>query len=132
MNPERIELPDTRAVGRVRERLRAWTRELDFSTVRMTKLITAASELARNTVIHGGGGYVTLQEASDPKGRVGIRMRFIDQGRGIEDLDRAFVDGYTTGRGLGLGLSGARRLLGDLQVETSPSGTVIEGIAWKR
>lgn len=132
MDAERIELLDTRAVGRLRQRLRLWTRELGFSAIPMTKLITAASELARNVLVHGGGGEVTLDQVSGSTGRVGIRMRFVDRGAGIADLDLAFTDGYSTGTGLGLGLSGARRLLGDLRVQTGPEGTMIEGTAWKR
>ena len=132
MKSERIALPDTRAVGRLRERLRYWTKELDFPSIRATKVLTAASELARNTVIYGGGGEVFLERIDGPRDKVGIRMRFVDQGPGIADLELAFTDGYTSGSGLGLGLSGTRRLLGDLSVDTSPAGTTVEGTAWRR
>ena len=132
MEATTIPLTDTRDLARVRDTLRRWAKELGFSTIRMTKVMTAASELARNTVIHGGGGEATLEVVHGPKGRIGIKMRFVDRGPGIADVQLAMTDGYTTGGGLGLGLSGAQRLLGELSIETASSGTVIEGVAWRR
>lgn len=132
MSLEVIELRTVHDVARLRDRMRRWTKELGFGNVRATKVITAASELGRNTVTHGAGGRVELEPAEGPNGRVGIRMRFIDEGPGIADLAAAMTDGFTTATGLGLGLSGSRRLLGGLEVKSRPGATVIEGTAWKK
>jgi serine/threonine-protein kinase RsbT len=97
-------------VVRVRQAVRARALALGFSLVGQTKLITAASELARNTLVYGGGGEAALQEVRDG-GRTGLRIVFRDEGPGIEDLDLSLRDGYSSGTGLGLGLSGSRRLV---------------------
>jgi serine/threonine-protein kinase RsbT len=103
-------------VVRVRQAVRQLAVELGFGLVDQTKLVTAASELARNTLVYGGGGHMRLEVMQ--AARHGLRMVFEDQGPGIADLELAFRDGYSTGSGLGLGLSGSRRLLSELQVET--------------
>lgn len=115
----------------VRQAVRAWAVEMKFSLVDQTKLVTAASELARNTLIHGGGGSARL-EALEDGGRQGIRLIFEDQGPGIEDVKLALTDGYTTGHGLGLGLSGSRRLVNEFEITTSPGeGTRVAVTKWK-
>jgi serine/threonine-protein kinase RsbT len=116
-------------------RVRQQTRELalahGFGLVDQTKLITAASELARNTLEHGGGGEVgfeVLHEAT----RVGLRLVFTDQGPGIPDLELALKDGYSTGSGLGLGLSGSRRLCNEFSIESAPrAGTRVSITRWR-
>jgi serine/threonine-protein kinase RsbT len=95
-----------------------------------TKIITAASELARNTLIYGGGGTLTIEYLSSP--RPGIRLIFEDHGPGIADLELAMKDGYTTGGGLGLGLSGAKRLSNDFEIESAPGkGTRVAISRWR-
>jgi serine/threonine-protein kinase RsbT len=115
----------------VRQAVRAWAVEMRFSLVDQTKLVTAASELARNTLIHGGGGSARL-EAVEQGGRQGIRLVFEDQGPGIPDLTLALTDGYTTGQGLGLGLSGSRRLVNEFEItSTVGEGTRVAVTKWK-
>src|SRR5581483_3414936 len=94
----------------VRQQVRAWCVELQFSLVDQTKMVTAASELARNTLIHGKGGTVDIQMVEDGDRR-GLRLVFEDKGPGISDINLALKDGYTTGTGMGLGLGGSRRLV---------------------
>src|SRR5580693_2697487 len=101
----------------VRQAVRKWTIEQGFSLVDQTKMITAASELARNTLVYGGGGTVRL-EALEERGRKGLRLTFEDQGPGIPDLELALTDGYTTGKGLGMGLSGSKRLVNEFDIVT--------------
>lgn len=92
-----------------------------FSLVEQTKIVTAASELARNTLVHGGGGHMELAVVSGSGGR-GIRLTFTDEGPGIADVSAALSDGYTTGNGLGLGLGGARRLVQEFSIDSVPGG----------
>lgn len=116
---------------RVRQEVRALTVAAGFSLVDQTKFITAASELARNTLLHGGGGQVYVS-SFEMTGRKGVRLVFEDQGPGIADIERALQDGYSTGGGLGLGLSGARRLSNEFQIESRPGeGTRITIARWK-
>jgi serine/threonine-protein kinase RsbT len=102
-------------VVQARQLARAWAVEAGFSLVDQTKIVTAASELARNTVVHGGGGTMHLEALSSGTRR-GLRLVFEDKGPGIEDIDRAMQDGFTTGGGLGLGLSGAKRLSSEFEI----------------
>lgn len=96
-----------------------------------TKLVTAASELARNTVVYGGGGTLRMEVLEDGA-RTGLRLVFEDAGPGIPDLERALKDGYTTGGGLGLGLGGARRLVNEFAIQSAPGeGTRITVVKWK-
>jgi serine/threonine-protein kinase RsbT len=119
-------------VVRVRQLVRAAAVETKLTLVDQTKLVTAASELARNTLLHGGGGYAEVQQVTNGR-RLGIRVVFTDAGPGIPDLDRAFTDGFTTGGGLGLGLSGARRLMDEFDLQTEVgSGTVVTAVKWER
>ncbi|MFC4148989.1 ATP-binding protein [Micromonospora mangrovi] len=119
-------------VVRVRQLVRAAAVSAKLSLVDQTKLVTAASELARNTLIYGGGGSAEVTTAEDGRRR-GVRIVFADSGPGIPDLDLALTDGYTTGGGLGLGLSGARRLVDDFDIWTEPGkGTRITITKWSR
>lgn len=118
-------------VVKARQIVRSRAMDAGFSLVEQTKIVTAASELARNTLDHGGGGYAEI-EVCTAGIRQGIRMRFVDEGPGIPDVEQAMRDGFTTGKGLGLGLSGSRRLLSELDVQTAPGrGTKVTAIRWK-
>lgn len=119
-------------VVRVRQAVRALAVKAALSIVDQTKLVTAASELARNTLIHGRGGNARLELVRDGA-RLGIRATFADTGPGIANLDAALAGGYTTGGGLGLGLSGSRRLVDAFDIDTAPErGTRITVTKWKR
>ncbi len=128
---EVVAIANSSDVVLVRQRVRAWTTELKFSLVEQTKIVTAASELGRNTLEHGGGG--SMEMAVVVNGiRRGIRLRFIDQGPGIADVALALKDGYTSGGGLGLGLGGSRRLMNEFEIEPTPGGgTTVAVIRWK-
>jgi serine/threonine-protein kinase RsbT len=115
----------------IRQAVRHRAIELGFNLVDQTKIVTAASELARNTVQHGGGGRVTI-EGIESLGRRGLRLTFEDEGPGIADIEQAMRDGFTTAGGLGLGLSGARRLSNDFQIESQPGrGTRVTITRWR-
>lgn len=116
-------------------RLRQTVRELlvsaGFSLIDQTKMVTAASELARNTLRYGGGGEMRAEKVSDGN-RLGLKLSFIDEGPGIENVRQALTDGYTTGGGLGLGLSGAKRLSDDFHIDTAiGQGTKVTIVKWK-
>jgi serine/threonine-protein kinase RsbT len=118
-------------VVQVRQVVRAWAVELGFSLVEQTKIVTAASELARNTVAYGGGGEVRLEALQDGARR-GLRLAFQDKGPGIPDLALAMKDGYSTGHGLGLGLSGAKRLSSEFDIWSRPGeGTRVTIARWR-
>jgi len=115
----------------VRQKVRKVMQEAGFSLVDQTKMVTAASELARNTVIHGGGGEVSINVVEND-GHVGIQLIFSDKGPGIPDIDKALQDGFTTGDGLGLGLGGAKRLVHEFAIDsTVGQGTKVEIIRWR-
>lgn len=115
----------------VRQAVRQWSVEMGFTLVDQTKFVTAASELARNTLHHGGGGAVQL-EAIQENGRRGLRLTFEDKGPGIEDIALAMKDGYTTTGGLGLGLGGAKRLCGEFEIVSRlGEGTRVTCTRWK-
>ena len=119
-------------IALVRHAVRDWAVYLGFSLVDQTKMVTAASELARNMVIYGGGGKVYF-ETPVLDGRRGLRLTFEDQGPGIADIERALKDGYTTGNGLGLGLGGAKRLSNEFEIYSKPGeGTRVSITRWKR
>ncbi len=99
----------------VRQTVRAWMVELAFNMVEQTMMVTATSELARNTVVYGGGGSARLELLAD-SGRQGVQVTFEDQGPGIADIEQALKDGYTTGVGLGMGLGGSKRLVNDFDI----------------
>lgn len=114
----------------VRRRVRDASLQLGFSLVDQTKLVTAASELARNTIIHGGGGEMRLETLNGP--RSGLRLIFEDRGPGIADIEMALRDGFTTGSGLGLGLGGSKRLVSDFEIASKPGeGTRVTITRWK-
>jgi serine/threonine-protein kinase RsbT len=118
-------------VVRARQTVRLWAAQLGFGIVDQTKVVTAASELARNTLVHGGGGAMRLAIV-EKDGRQGLHVVFEDEGPGIPDMGLALTDGYTTGEGLGLGLSGARRLVGDLEIQSEVGvGTRVSLTKWK-
>lgn len=115
----------------VRQAVRQRAVDLGFNLVDQTKIVTAASELARNTLQYGGGGTVTL-EALEEAGRRGLRLIFEDRGPGILNVELAMKDGYSTGGGLGLGLSGARRLSSEFHIDSRPGeGTRITIVRWR-
>jgi serine/threonine-protein kinase RsbT len=115
----------------VRQAVRALAIKLGFSLVEQTKIVTAASELARNTVDYGGGGIVHLQTLADGR-RVGLRLTFEDKGPGIENLELVMKDGYTSGGGLGLGLGGAKRLSNEFEIVSRPGeGTRVSIARWR-
>ncbi len=128
---EQLQLRTDADIVAVRQLARAWAAEQGLSLVDQTKLVTAASELARNTVIYGGGGSATL-EAIDDLPRRGLRLTFEDQGPGIADVEQALRDGFTSGGGMGLGLGGSRRLVNDFHIESAPGqGTRVTIARWK-
>jgi serine/threonine-protein kinase RsbT len=117
-------------IVRVRQAVRNWAIDLGFGLVDQTKLVTAASELARNTVNYGGGGTVRMR-ALDNAAHSGLQLIFEDHGPGIADVELALQDGYTTGDGLGLGLGGARRLANEFEILSHPGeGTRVRIIRW--
>lgn len=119
-------------VLRVRQIVRAFSVEAKLSLVDQTKAVTGASELARNALIHGGGGEATVEIVSDGR-RSGVRAVFVDHGPGISDLALALSDGYSTRGGLGLGLSGTRRLMDEFELDSTPGeGTRVEVVKWAR
>ena len=128
---EQVSVRGEEEVVRVRQLAREWSISLGFGLVDQTKIVTAASELARNTVIYGGGGTVRLQALNDGARR-GLRLTFEDTGPGIADLSLALKDGYSTGTGLGLGLSGAKRLMSEFEIDSTPGqGTRVAVTRWK-
>ena len=128
---ERRSVRSSEDVVVVRQLVRALAVKLGFSLVDQTKMVTAASELARNTVDYGGGGTVLLQTVTDGH-RVGLRLTFEDKGPGIEDLALAMKDGYTSGGGLGLGLGGAKRLSNEFEIVSRPGeGTRVSIARWR-
>ena len=130
--PQRLTVASDQDVVRVRQLVRTVAVAVKLSLVDQTKLVTAASELARNTLVYGGGGTVEVDRVDNGR-RAGIRIAFVDSGPGIADVNLALTDGYTTGGGLGLGLSGARRLVDEFHIDTEPGrGTSITVTKWCR
>jgi serine/threonine-protein kinase RsbT len=130
--PEELPIAADDDVVRVRQLVRAYAQQVKLSLVDQTKLVTAASELARNTLVYGGGGFARV-EMMTVDGRNGIRASFHDDGPGIPDLSLALADGWSSGKGMGLGLSGARRLVDEFDLDTEVGrGTVVTVVKWKR
>lgn len=130
-NSERMPIRSSGDIVLIRQRVRSQSMELGFSLVDQTKMVTAASELARNTLDYGGGGVVHFELLSDGLRR-GLRLIFEDEGPGIPDIQLALKDGWTTGSGLGLGLSGARRLVNEFHIESKVgAGTKVAITRWK-
>jgi serine/threonine-protein kinase RsbT len=119
-------------VVRVRQLARSYAQQLKLSLVDQTKLVTATSELARNTLTHGGGGAAEISIVRDSR-RAGVRASFQDSGSGIPDIDLAMTDGWSSGNGLGLGLSGARRLVDEFELDSAVGrGTTVTVVKWGR
>jgi serine/threonine-protein kinase RsbT len=114
-----------------RQLVRRAAQQIGLSLVDQTKVVTAASELARNALVHGHGGFMDL-EVVENGGRRGLRLTFSDQGPGIPNIDLALTDGWTSGNGLGLGLSGARRLVNEFRIHSQVGrGTQVTVVRWK-
>lgn len=134
LNVEAVVLPlkTDEDVVRLRKQVRDDLIALGFTLVEQTKMVTAASELARNALRYGGGGEAHILNILEDV-RSGLSLTFIDSGPGIEDINMALTDGYTSGGGLGLGLSGAKRLSDEFEIESAPGmGTKVTIIKWKR
>ena len=128
---ERLGIKLSDDVVRVRQLTRTFAVEAGLSLVDQTKIVTASSELARNTLDYGGGGEV-LAELIDQGGRRGLRLTFEDKGPGIADVEQALKDGFTSGKGMGLGLGGAKRLCNEFSIESRPgAGTKVSIARWK-
>lgn len=128
---DRIAVRGQHDVVNVRQVVRGWCLGVGMGLVDLTKMVTAASELARNTLEYGGGGTLTLEEVRDGL-RGGVRLVFEDQGPGIADVPLAMSDGYTSGSGMGLGLGGSKRLVDQFEIESTPGvGTRITITKWK-
>jgi serine/threonine-protein kinase RsbT len=129
----RIAIESDADVVTARQRARELAGELELSSTDQTLLATAISEVARNITAYATRGEVTLRIVRDGNGRSGIEVLAIDQGPGIEDIERALQDGFTTGGGLGLGLPGARRLVDEFEIESAPAqGTTVRLVKWGR
>jgi serine/threonine-protein kinase RsbT len=127
-----VEIAADADMVRVRQVVRAAAVAARLSLVDQTKVVTAASELARNALVHGGGGVVTVEAVWDGR-RDGLRAVFVDSGPGIAEIENALLEGYSTARGLGLGLPGARRLVDDFVLQSEPgAGTRVEVTKWRR
>jgi serine/threonine-protein kinase RsbT len=130
MVTERVEIRSSEDVVRVRQRVRALAVDAGLGLVDQTKVVTAASELARNTLDYGGGGTLDIEVLNGV--RRGVRLVFEDQGPGITDIEAALRDGFTTGNGLGLGLGGAKRLCSEFSIESTVGrGTRVTCSRWK-
>lgn len=126
-----VDLERSEDVLKARQQARVLALEAGFGLVDQTKIVTAVSELARNTVSHGGGGTATLEVVANGACK-GLRIVFRDEGPGIADVEQALRDGYTTAGGLGLGLGGARRLMNEFEISSRPgSGTTVTVARWK-
>ena len=124
-------LANSNDVVLARQKVRQWAIDLRFSLVDQTKLVTAASELARNALDHGKGGTMTI-ELLNSGARSGLRLTFEDKGPGIPDIERALKDGFTTGSGMGLGLGGSKRLVNEFSIESEVGkGTRVTVARWK-
>jgi serine/threonine-protein kinase RsbT len=130
-SPDPIPILASEHIVIARQAVRQWAIELGFNLVDQTKIVTAASELARNTLQHGGGGRMRIESLSD-RGRRGLRLTFEDEGPGIADIPLAMKEGYTTAGGMGLGLPGAKRLSNDFSISSAPGqGTRVTITRWK-
>jgi serine/threonine-protein kinase RsbT len=128
---ETLPLQNSNDVVLARQKVRQWATELKFTLVDQTKLVTAASELARNTLDHGKGGSMTIEQLAAGV-RVGLRLTFEDRGPGIPDIALALKDGFTTGSGMGLGLGGSKRLVNEFSIDSAPGqGTRVTVTRWK-
>ena len=130
LGAEKLQVRSAHEIVLIRQTVRAWAIELGFSLVDQTKIITAASELARNVATHGGGGTLLLEKLNNGNRR-GLRLTFEDEGPGIADIELAMKEGYSTAGGLGLGLSGSRRLVNEFSISSRPGeGTRVSITKW--
>jgi serine/threonine-protein kinase RsbT len=128
---ETLPLKSSNDVVLARQKVRQWAIELRFTLVDQTKLVTAASELARNALDHGKGGEMTI-EALALGAKSGLRLTFKDRGPGIPDIQKALSDGFTTGPGMGLGLGGSKRLVNEFSIESEVGkGTTVTVVRWR-
>ena len=126
-----LPLQSEQHIVQCRQMVRTLCQQLKYSLVEQTKMITAASELSRNTLIHGGGGKMRW-EFVERNGRQGLRLHFEDEGPGIADVSQALTDGWTSGTGMGLGLPGSKRLVSEFDIESAPGkGTRVSIVKWK-
>ncbi|HEV8128629.1 MAG TPA: anti-sigma regulatory factor [Candidatus Eisenbacteria bacterium] len=131
LRDEQKQVRSQQDVVAVRQIVREWAVYAGFSLVDQTKIVTAASELARNTLTHGGGGMVRIEALNDGSRR-GLRVVFEDRGPGIPDIEQALRDGFTTAGGLGLGLGGAKRLSSEFEIDSRPGqGTRVAITRWR-
>jgi len=131
LRDETVSIKSSSDIVKVRQLVRDWSISLGFSLVEQTKMVTAASELARNALDYGGGGEVHL-EALNNERRRGLKVTFADEGPGIADLEQALKDGFSTGRGMGLGLGGAKRLVNEFAIDSAPGrGTKVIITRWR-
>lgn len=131
LNSDCLNLRSTEDVVAARQQVRKKAIALGFGLVDQTKFVTASSELARNTLVYGGGGTVRIETVQQGV-RAGLRLVFEDQGPGISDIDQALQDGFTTGNGMGLGLGGAKRLSHEFEIVSAPGqGTRVTILRWK-
>lgn len=132
LSHERLSISCQNDIVLIRQKVRVWATEIGLGIIDQTKVVTAASELARNTLDYGGGGAMSISKLKSDSSRMGLKLVFEDQGPGIADLKLALTDGYTTGGGLGMGLSGSKRLMSEFDIETSlGKGTRVTAIKWK-
>jgi serine/threonine-protein kinase RsbT len=128
---ETVPIASSSDVVLARQKVRQWAIEMKFTLVDQTKVVTAASELARNALEHGKGGQMVIEQVENSI-KSGLKLVFEDRGPGISDLDAALRDGYTTGGGMGLGLGGSKRLVNEFQIESEPGkGTRVTVVRWK-
>jgi len=128
---ETVPIASSSDVVLARQKVRQWAIEMKFTLVDQTKLVTAASELARNTLDHGRGGQMVIEQVENSI-KSGLKLVFEDRGPGISDVNAALRDGFTTGGGMGLGLGGSKRLVNDFQIDSEPGkGTRVTVVRWK-
>ena len=128
---ETVPIANSSDVVLARQKVRQWATEMKFTLVDQTKLVTAASELARNALDHGKGGHMLIEKVENSS-KSGLKLVFEDRGPGIADIEAALRDGFTTGGGMGLGLGGSKRLVNDFHIDSQPGkGTRITVVRWK-
>lgn len=131
LKQETVPIANSSDVVLARQKVRQWATEMKFTLVDQTKLVTAASELARNALDHGKGGHMVIEKVENSS-KSGLKLVFEDRGPGIADINVALRDGFTTGGGMGLGLGGSRRLVNDFHIDSEPGkGTRVTVVRWK-